>query len=59
MRASAVALSHDAFATILGKGLLVSQGMPQFDDLSGEEVTSLYEFIRTRAREDQAAAAKH
>lgn len=59
LRASAVALSHDAFATILGKGLLVSQGMPQFDDLSGEEVTSLYEFIRTRAREDQAAAAKH
>ena len=59
LRASPVALNHEPFATVLSKGLLVGHGMPQFDDLSAEEVASVYEFIRSRAREDLAVAAKH
>jgi quinohemoprotein ethanol dehydrogenase len=59
LRASPVALSRESFSAVLNKGLLVSQGMPKFDDLSEQEVSSLYEFIRSRAREDLGAAVKH
>jgi quinohemoprotein ethanol dehydrogenase len=52
LRASPVALNRDTMRRVLTDGLLVSKGMPQFDDLSRGEIDSLYQFIRSRARED-------
>jgi quinohemoprotein ethanol dehydrogenase len=59
LRASQIALNRTAFTNVLHKGLLISQGMPQFDDFTDTEVESLYEFIRARARESAKAGASH
>jgi quinohemoprotein ethanol dehydrogenase len=59
LRASPIALNRTAFTNVLHKGLLISHGMPQFDDFSDTEVESLYEFIRSRARESLNAGANH
>jgi quinohemoprotein ethanol dehydrogenase len=52
LRVSPLALDRTAFRRVLMEGLLVSKGMPRFDDLSDDEIGSLYEYIRARARED-------
>jgi quinohemoprotein ethanol dehydrogenase len=52
LRASPLAFNREAMRRVLTEGLLVSKGMPRFDDLSRGEIDSLYEFIRSRARED-------
>jgi quinohemoprotein ethanol dehydrogenase len=55
LRASPVAFNRAAMHRVLSEGLLVSKGMPRFDDLSDSEIDSLYEFVRSRAREDLKA----
>lgn len=52
LRASGTALDRDAFRKVLKEGLFVPFGMPKFDDLSDGEIAGIYEFIRSRARED-------
>jgi quinohemoprotein ethanol dehydrogenase len=59
LRASPTALNRATFKQVLHTGLLISQGMPQFDDFSDSDVESLYEFIRSRARETVKSAAGH
>jgi len=50
LRESAIAFDRQTFAGLLKEGTLVSNGMPKFDDLSGDEVEDLYQFIRAKAR---------
>ncbi|MDB5968399.1 MAG: PQQ-dependent dehydrogenase, methanol/ethanol family [Hydrocarboniphaga sp.] len=54
LRASPLMLSPDALRSVLQDGALASRGMPQFDDLSDEQIRSLYFYVRDRARSDLA-----
>ena len=51
MRESAVALDRAAFGTLLRSGALDHNGMPPFPEITDEEITGLYMFIRAQARE--------
>ena len=51
LRESSIAFDRNAFKTLLTKGSLVRRGMPLFDDLSDEDIESLYEYIRSQASE--------
>ena len=55
LRKSQVALSAEGFASVVRGGALMSAGMPQFEEISQEELDSLEHFIRMRARESIAA----
>jgi quinohemoprotein ethanol dehydrogenase len=55
LRKSQVALSADGIATVARDGALVPAGMPQFEELSQQELDGLEHFIRMRARESIAA----
>jgi quinohemoprotein ethanol dehydrogenase len=59
LRASRVPLSADAFREVVKKGSLLSRGMPQFDELSDDDLESLRHFIRQRARETMVGGVKH
>jgi quinohemoprotein ethanol dehydrogenase len=51
LRESHVALDRTAFKSVLRAGTLVSRGMPLFDELTDNEVESLYQYIRSSARD--------
>ncbi|XHR99097.1 alcohol dehydrogenase [Sphingomonas sp. DBB INV C78] len=55
LRASGAILSPDAFAAILGEGMLVGQGMPRFSELSPGDRDDLRQYLRTRAKESIVA----
>ena len=55
VRASALALDRTVLKTLLQKAPLLGQGMPQFDDFTDAEIDSLFEYIRSRARESLSA----
>jgi quinohemoprotein ethanol dehydrogenase len=55
LRKSQVALSADGIASVARDGALVPAGMPQFEELSQQELDGLEHFIRMRARESIAA----
>jgi quinohemoprotein ethanol dehydrogenase len=55
LRESAVALDPEAFRTVLREGALAPRGMPQFDDLTDDEIEDLYQFIRAQARSSGAS----
>jgi quinohemoprotein ethanol dehydrogenase len=55
LRASPVPLSAEAFSHIVRDGALVSRGMPQFAELTDEQLESLRHFFRLKARNDLAA----
>jgi len=57
LRESALATDLTSLDRLLRDGLLVQRGMPQFDDLSTDEVVSLYHYIRKVARDATSAAA--
>jgi quinohemoprotein ethanol dehydrogenase len=57
LRESRVALSVEAMKPIVREGALLSGGMPRFADLSDEDLTSLYMYIRAGAREALANAS--
>ena len=49
LRASAVPLSPETFRAIVKDGGLVSQGMPQFGELSDAELADIRQYVRSRA----------
>jgi quinohemoprotein ethanol dehydrogenase len=49
LRTSGVPLSLDAFTSVLHDGPLVSNGMPKFAELSGQDVAALRQYIRSRS----------
>jgi quinohemoprotein ethanol dehydrogenase len=51
LRESRVALDRDALWSVVHEGLLETQGMPRFDNLTREQVDELYAYIRCAARE--------
>jgi quinohemoprotein ethanol dehydrogenase len=55
LRGSAAVLDRDTMRRILQQGLSNARGMPRFDDVSDGEVDELYQFIRSRARDDLKA----
>jgi quinohemoprotein ethanol dehydrogenase len=50
LRLAPVTLERASFEAILKQGQLVSQGMPQFDDLAVEDIESIRQYIRSRAQ---------
>ena len=54
LRASAVVLSSEAFATIVRGGSLESRGMPKFAELSDRELDGLRHYIRSQAEHSTA-----
>jgi quinohemoprotein ethanol dehydrogenase len=50
LRVSAIPRQRAAFEAIVRQGQLVSQGMPQFADLSPEEVESIRQYVRSRGQ---------
>jgi quinohemoprotein ethanol dehydrogenase len=57
LRASPVLLSAAGFAAIVRGGALVGRGMPQFSELSDEQLESLRHYVRARARESLGEAS--
>ena len=55
LRASPVLLSQEAFAHVVREGALQTRGMPQFAELTDEQLDSLRQFVRQRARDALAA----
>lgn len=49
LRHSLIALNQEALGILLRTGPLAERGMPRFDDVKDEEVTSLYQYIRSEA----------
>ena len=58
LRESAIALSPDDLWNVVHEGLLVKRGMPRFENLSRQQVDSIYNYIRFRARTALEEAAK-
>ena len=56
LRASPVVLSPEAFAHVVHDGGLLARGMPQFAELTPEQLDDLRHFIRRKARSDLTAA---
>jgi quinohemoprotein ethanol dehydrogenase len=54
LRASPLAANRKALGEIVLSGLLQIRGMPQYPDFSDEDVDSIYDYIRWRARKDLA-----
>ena len=51
LRGSAVVPSRETFDTIVRGGALVPRGMPRFEEMSDEQIESLRQYLRSRARE--------
>jgi len=49
LRASPLLLTHDAFAALLRGKSLVARGMPQFEELTDQEIEQLRHFVRQQA----------
>lgn len=58
LRSSEVILSQQSLDSILHDGALVSQGMPRFEELSGQERADVRQFLRSMAGELRKAPAK-
>jgi quinohemoprotein ethanol dehydrogenase len=57
LRESRLAMNFDAFKAVLHEGVLADLGMPQFDELSEEDLRALNAYIRQRARQVVQAQA--
>lgn len=51
-------MDRDAFKAVLHDGVLVSRGMPRFAEVDDTEIEALQHYIRKRARDAIAAAAR-
>jgi quinohemoprotein ethanol dehydrogenase len=51
LRASAIPLSFEAMSSIIKDGVLRERGMPNFEELTDEDVEALQHYIRMRANE--------
>jgi quinohemoprotein ethanol dehydrogenase len=58
LQESKIALYRDSFKALLRGGSLVSGGMPLFDDLTDDEIESVYQYIRSAARDTIAGRAE-
>lgn len=56
LRASALALSAPAFEQVVRNGILQANGMPRFAELNDADLNSLFQYIRSRARESLSTA---
>ncbi|MFO0336924.1 MAG: PQQ-dependent dehydrogenase, methanol/ethanol family [Pseudomonadota bacterium] len=56
LRASAVALSAEAFDSVVRQGSMMSRNMPRFEELTPADLETLRHYLRARARESLAAA---
>jgi quinohemoprotein ethanol dehydrogenase len=54
LRESRLALSWNAFRSVLNSGALAGAGMPKFDDLSEPDMRAIYMYVRQRARDATA-----
>ena len=60
LRESAFVLSADAFAGVVRDGMLVSRGMPRFENLSDADREALREYLRAQAARARAiSTASH
>ena len=50
LRASAISLNKDVFTSIVKDGARVHRGMPQYKDISEEELIALMHFIQDCAQ---------
>ncbi len=48
LRGSVYVLNKDAFRKVVKEGLLVSQGMPQFEEIPDDEVEDIRQYLRVR-----------
>lgn len=55
LRESSLAMSWDAFRSVLHEGELAAAGMPKYDELSDEDIRGIFMYIRERAREAAAS----
>jgi len=58
LRESAAVLDFDAMKAILHDGVLLPNGMPQFKDLTDEEIRAISEYARQVIRETKPAPAR-
>jgi quinohemoprotein ethanol dehydrogenase len=59
LRESQLALSWDAFRTVVHGGALASLGMPKFQDLGDEDLRAIYMYIRQQARQTVSSVREH
>jgi quinohemoprotein ethanol dehydrogenase len=59
LRESVLALNWPSFRSVLHDGLLASAGMPKYDELSDEDLRSIYLYVRQGSREAAAPSASH
>jgi quinohemoprotein ethanol dehydrogenase len=57
LRESTLALNWPSFRSILHEGLLASGGMPKYDELSDEDLHSIYLYVRQGSRDAASANA--
>jgi quinohemoprotein ethanol dehydrogenase len=57
LRASPIALNPDSLWTVLHGGALLPAGMPSFPDLTRDQMTDIFDYIRARARAGLAGDA--
>ncbi|MCB1667377.1 MAG: PQQ-dependent dehydrogenase, methanol/ethanol family [Pseudomonadales bacterium] len=55
LRSSAIVLSKEALTSVLRDGLLRDQGMPNFKELTDEDIVALQHYIRSKAERALAA----
>lgn len=53
LRESSVAFDRSIFAMFLHNGTSVTNNMPKYDDLTNEEISNLYDYIRQQARKSK------
>jgi quinohemoprotein ethanol dehydrogenase len=58
LRESTLALSWDAFRSVLRDGTLAAGGMPKYDDLTDQDLRALFFYVRQRARETKDSASQ-
>jgi quinohemoprotein ethanol dehydrogenase len=58
LRESNLALNWPSFRSVLHDGLLASAGMPKYDELSDEDLRSIYLYVRQGSREAASMSAR-
>ncbi len=59
LRESTLAPNWPSFRSVLHDGLLASAGMPKYDELSDEDLRSIYLYVRQASREAATPGVPH